>query len=199
MGYLSVKDSGQRQDFDTGAVRDTQEGKGRFDLLPPDAIFRIAKHYENGARKYSSRNWEKGIPIARYMDSALRHTFAYIKGGRDEDHLAAACWNLMCALQTEEWIEQNVLPKELDDLPKRVKLAPTATTALPKYPGIVFETEPKQTTLADFVDPEVSLKIIDNLCASTPGTKLKGQDSRFWDEPAMGLCPPVYPRLDKLF
>lgn len=29
-----IKDSGERREFDTGAVRDIQEGKGRCDLLP---------------------------------------------------------------------------------------------------------------------------------------------------------------------
>ncbi len=31
-----IKDSGERRQFDTGAVRDIQEGKGRCDLLPLD-------------------------------------------------------------------------------------------------------------------------------------------------------------------
>jgi len=30
----SIKDSGHRRQFDSGAVRDIQEGKGRYDLLP---------------------------------------------------------------------------------------------------------------------------------------------------------------------
>lgn len=30
----SIKDSGERREFDTGAVRDIQEGKGRCDLMP---------------------------------------------------------------------------------------------------------------------------------------------------------------------
>ena len=29
-----IKDSGERREFDSGAVRDIQEGKGRFDLVP---------------------------------------------------------------------------------------------------------------------------------------------------------------------
>lgn len=33
-----IKDSGCRREFDTGAVRDIQEGKGRCDLLPLDVI-----------------------------------------------------------------------------------------------------------------------------------------------------------------
>lgn len=63
--FNEVKDSGKRQEFQTGSIRDTREGKGRYDLLPPHAIFRLAKHFENGAKKYGDRNWEKGQPLSR--------------------------------------------------------------------------------------------------------------------------------------
>ena len=33
-----IKDSGERRQFDTGSVRDIQEGKGRCDLLPLDVL-----------------------------------------------------------------------------------------------------------------------------------------------------------------
>ncbi|HHW90799.1 MAG TPA: hypothetical protein GX745_07865, partial [Clostridiales bacterium] len=35
---MQIKDSGARRRFDTGAVRDLAEGKGRCDLLPLDVI-----------------------------------------------------------------------------------------------------------------------------------------------------------------
>ena len=44
--------------FNSGAVRDNSEGKGRCDLLPACAILRLAKHFENGAKKYQERKWE---------------------------------------------------------------------------------------------------------------------------------------------
>jgi len=114
--YTEVKDSGERRLFETGAVRDIQKGKGRFDLLPPKAITRLAKHFENGAAKYGDRNWEKGINISCYVDSALRHLFTYLDGEYDEDHLAAAAWNCLCAIQTE--IEK----PEMQNIPKRAQL-----------------------------------------------------------------------------
>ena len=40
----SIKDSGTRREFSTGAVRDIQEGKGRCDLMPLDVI---AEHMED--------------------------------------------------------------------------------------------------------------------------------------------------------
>lgn len=115
-GYNHVKDSGERQKFSTGAQRDIQKGKGRFDLLPPIAIRRLAKHFENGAAKYGDENWKKGIPLRRYLDSGLRHAFQVLECKKDEDHVAAVIWNFCCFLWTAEQIEQGNLPKELDDL-----------------------------------------------------------------------------------
>lgn len=37
-GVTILKDSGNRQQFESGAVRDIQEGKGRCDLLPLDVV-----------------------------------------------------------------------------------------------------------------------------------------------------------------
>ena len=35
--FDKVQDSGKRQDFGTGSVRDTNEGKPRYDLISPIA------------------------------------------------------------------------------------------------------------------------------------------------------------------
>lgn len=123
-----IKDSGDRREYATGAVRDMAEGKGRCDLLPLDVaamilqngrvlrliaefqrsedtrflyealdIFRnscdwddatmlleVAKHMEDGAKKYGERNWEKG----------------WRRGDNDEPHDRAFCWNVMCCIWT---------------------------------------------------------------------------------------------------
>lgn len=111
-----VKDSGTRRTFETGAQRDAAEGKGRYDLLPCKAIRRLAMIYESGAKKYDDNNWRKGIPLSKYLDSGLRHAMKWADGWDDEDHLAMACWNFMCALETEEMIRKGWLPKELEDI-----------------------------------------------------------------------------------
>lgn len=116
-----IKDSGTRRKFKTGAVRDIQASKGRFDLLPPRAIEALAIHYQKGCKKYGERNWELGIPLSRYLDSSLRHAFQFLQGLEDENHLIAAIWNLMCLYETKERIKEGILPSELDDLPKQVK------------------------------------------------------------------------------
>lgn len=146
-----IKDSGNRREFDSGAVRDIQEGKGRCDLLPLDTVallcyrylsdgyddvFRsisnyqksgdtyflnvaiesflpisnfdgfadmfleLSVHFEDGARKYGDRNWEKGIPAHCYVDSAVRHYLKFLRGDTDERHDRAFCWNIICCIWT---------------------------------------------------------------------------------------------------
>ncbi|NLA12583.1 MAG: hypothetical protein GX883_10750 [Firmicutes bacterium] len=100
--YLpTLEDSGERQQFDTGAVRDPAKGKGRYDLITPHGLKRLALHYEAGAAKYDDRNWEKGIPASRCFSSAVRHLFRWIAGERKEDHLAAAAWNIFAIMHFE--------------------------------------------------------------------------------------------------
>jgi len=112
-----IKDSGERQEFSTGSVRDSEKGKGLYAHLSPIALKRLAQHMEAGAEKYNFRNWELGQPLARYLESAIRHLYTYLEGSRDEDHLAAAMWNVHGIIHTEEMIKRGVLPKELDNLP----------------------------------------------------------------------------------
>lgn len=97
-----IKDSGARRGFGTGAVRDIETGKGRYDLLPWDAIHELAIHCEQGAIKYGERNCEKGIPIKSLIDSAFRHLSCYQRGMKDEPHLRAAMWNIAFAIWTEK-------------------------------------------------------------------------------------------------
>lgn len=96
-----IKDSGERTAFETGAVRDMHEGKGRFDLLPWLGIWDVAKHCEEGAAKYGEHNVDKGIPQHSLIDSAMRHLAKHASGMTDEPHLRAAAWNLLWALQQE--------------------------------------------------------------------------------------------------
>ena len=127
-----IDDSGKRQKFDTGARRDTRTGKGRFDLLPPRVIKAIAIHFEKGAVKYGDRNWEKGIPVARFIDSAMRHAFQFLQGVDDgENHLISTIWNFACAYETILRIQEGELPEELYNLPKKIRL-PMVTPKKPK-------------------------------------------------------------------
>jgi hypothetical protein len=117
----------EKQDYGTGATRDNANGKGRFDLVPDIALTRVVKVYERGGLNHGDRNWEKGLPLSRLIDSAIRHIIQYKMSKytpelRDEDHLAHAIWNLMAVIHNEEMIERGALPKELDNLPRYEKL-----------------------------------------------------------------------------
>lgn len=98
--------------YETGAVRDTG-GKGRCDLLPHSALLRVARHMENSLADHEERNWERGLPMHCFLDSAMRHAFKYMDGQTDEDHLAAAATNLLMALWTEDHLPA------MQDIPTR--------------------------------------------------------------------------------
>ena len=108
-----IKDSGERTVFPTGSVRDMHEGKGDMVSIPWESILRLSKHYENGAKKYQRWNFRNGIPISSFIDSACRHLAKYQCGMDDEDHLAAAAFNVLGAMLME-----NTMP-DMNDLPLR--------------------------------------------------------------------------------
>lgn len=148
----TIKDSGERTEFASGAVRDIQKGKGRCDLMPLDVVanfycedigpedpavfifnriqafmdsgrrdhlytvlsdfsceafhgfedmlLEVSKHFEEGAEKYGENNWQKGLPVKCYINSAVRHYLKWLRGDKDEPHDRAFCWNILCAIWT---------------------------------------------------------------------------------------------------
>lgn len=114
---MILPDSGQRNVYASGAQRDNREGKGRYDLISPYALRRLARRLELGALKYSERNWEKGMPASRYVDALKRHTDELIMGDQREDHLGAILFNAMALAHTIELTELGLLDSSLNDLP----------------------------------------------------------------------------------
>ena len=112
--YLQ-KNYSSRREWNTGAVRDPNNGKGRMDLLPWNAILEVSKHCQNGAEHYGEHNVDKGIPLSSLCDSGARHLAKFIDGWTDEDHLLAAAWNILWALQ------MRVKKPEMVDIPWREK------------------------------------------------------------------------------
>jgi hypothetical protein len=118
-----IKDSGDRTQYPSGAVRDKRIGKGMVSLIPPHIMRRLAKHYEAGRAKYSDENnhqragdnWKKGMLLTDFYDSSMRHIEAWRLGDYEEDHLAAALWNIINLAETERRIQAGKLPKELDN------------------------------------------------------------------------------------
>lgn len=93
-----VKDSGARMEFDSGMVRDTEDGKVKYDLVLDGPMFeRWAEHMTKGAAKYNDRNWmlARGpAELARFRRSAFRHFLQWFRGDNDEDHAAAVMFNI---------------------------------------------------------------------------------------------------------
>ncbi len=94
----TVKDSGLRQQFESGMQRDVTDGKTRYDLVFDGPMFeRYAVHLTKGAQKYNPRNWMKAAGTAeleRFRESAVRHFVQWLRGDTDEDHAAAVMFNL---------------------------------------------------------------------------------------------------------
>jgi hypothetical protein len=107
-----------KEEFSTGARRNDATGKGKYVLITPFGMKRIAGVYERGALAHGLRNWEQGIPISRLLDSAIRHIYQYIEGCKKEDHLAQGAWNLFAAMHMEEMIDRKLLPESLYDMPQ---------------------------------------------------------------------------------
>jgi len=95
---FAVKDSGQRQEFEGGMVRDTNEGKTRYDLVADGPMLRRwAEHLTLGAKKYAARNWmmaQGHVEYERFRESAFRHFMDWWEGKTDEDHAAAVLFNI---------------------------------------------------------------------------------------------------------
>jgi len=114
-----TKDSGQREEFDSGAKRDTQTGKPRYDLIPAGPLKRLAELMARGAEKYDDNNWTKGMPASRFLASLMRHIEAYRLGDREEDHLAGVVFNAFALMYFEstEWDDINGAEPSTADWP----------------------------------------------------------------------------------
>jgi hypothetical protein len=112
---FETKDSGSREGFSTGARRDVQNDKPRYDLIPPIMLRRLAELYGRGAVKYGENNYQKGMPFTRVYASMFRHMMQYREGDKSEDHLSAVIWNATALMFYEDAIEAGQLPAELND------------------------------------------------------------------------------------
>lgn len=96
-GFVT-KDSGERQKFESGMVRDTTKDKIDYSLLfDGDMLHRWAGLLTRGAVKYAKRNWMKATgkeELERFRESATRHFFQWMFNETDEDHAAAVLFNI---------------------------------------------------------------------------------------------------------
>ena len=106
MSNFTIKDSGVREEYDGGMVRDTSDGKIDFSLVYDGPMFkRWAAHLTKGAKKYDKRNWMKASgekELSRYYESAARHFYQWMTGEVDEDHASAVMFNINSAEYLKE-------------------------------------------------------------------------------------------------
>lgn len=100
---FTVKDSGKREEFASGMMRDTAEDKVDYSLPLNGPMYkRWAAHLTKGAKKYP--DVKPGVPnwmlasgdaeLVRFRKSALRHFIQWWEGQTDEDHAAAVLFNI---------------------------------------------------------------------------------------------------------
>lgn len=96
-GFVT-KDSGNREEFTSGMVRDTSLGKVRYDLVYMPMFKRWAELMTRGAQKYSANNWMKAegdAELLRFKESAFRHFMQwFLEENSEEDHAAAVFFNI---------------------------------------------------------------------------------------------------------
>ena len=104
-----------KTEFATGSSRSDATGRGRFDLIPYEAMLSLARRYEMGAVHFGPRDWEKGQPLSRLLSSMRRHSHQ-INYDFSEDHMGAVLWNAAAFVTMVSRMEAGILPKELDDI-----------------------------------------------------------------------------------
>jgi hypothetical protein len=117
MNRHGLKDTGKREKFKSGMIREPNNLRGRYDLISPIALKALAVHYERGSMKYEDRNWELGGKLSRHLNSAIRHLNEFLEGDRSEDKLSACVFNCFAIIHNLEMIKRGKLPKDLNDLP----------------------------------------------------------------------------------
>lgn len=113
--YLRKIDPIAKTQFASGATRSDATGRGRFDLIPYEAMLALARRYEMGAERFGDRNWERGQPLSRLLSSMRRHAHQ-VGYDYSEDHIGAVLWNAAAFVTMVARMEAGILPRELDDI-----------------------------------------------------------------------------------
>jgi len=93
-----TKDSGARETYPSGMLRDTQKDKVRYDLVDFPMLKRWAELMTRGSVKYGVNNWRTASGVEeeeRFRASALRHMYQWLYNtDPSEDHAAAVYFNI---------------------------------------------------------------------------------------------------------
>jgi hypothetical protein len=108
--------------------------EGRFDLLPPHALDRIAKILETGANKYGEWNW-RNISSKDHLNHAINHLFKYIQDDQSEDHLGNAGCRILFLLDMI-FIEEREAKSQFQDIGET--LQEEDTFPIDKNTGLIY-------------------------------------------------------------
>ena len=73
------------------------DGKPRYDLVPPEALDALSRVLTFGASKYAARNWEKGMEWGRVFGAMMRHAWAWWRGaGKDPESGLSHMAHVLC-------------------------------------------------------------------------------------------------------
>lgn len=100
MSNFETKDSGKREQYKSGMVRDVSSDKIDYSLIYDGPMLkRWAELLTRGAIKYNKRNWMLSNgqeELERFRESAARHFTQWMNGETDEDHAGATYFNINC-------------------------------------------------------------------------------------------------------
>ena len=89
------------------------EGKPRYDLVPPEALDALSRVLMFGAAKYSERNWEKGMDWGRVFGALMRHAWAWWRGEhKDPETGYSHLWHVLCCAAFLVTYEQRRIGKD---------------------------------------------------------------------------------------
>lgn len=108
----------------TGATRSSRRGRGRYDLIPPEALRALAIALQDG-EIFGERNWEKGMPVSWFIDSMFSHLHDILMGlegdkekdPTKENHIDHLVFNACVLATVWKRVKAGKLPKELIDIP----------------------------------------------------------------------------------
>ena len=123
---FNIKESGKREHFESGMVRDAGGDKVRYNRCLEGPMFqRWAEHLHKGVKKYPDispgvANWTLANgeeELQRFKESALSHMIDWLLGKVDEDHAAGVFFNINGAEYVKEVIRGKDKRDEKTDTP----------------------------------------------------------------------------------
>ena len=95
------------------------DGKPRYDLVPPEALDALSRVLTFGASKYAARNWEKGMDWGRVFGAMMRHAWAWWRGEhKDPETGYSHLWHVLCCAAFLVTYEQRRIGKDDRHVPR---------------------------------------------------------------------------------